>query len=257
MGTVPLGKQEAIEWYEARVGGWEEDPAAVGLTPAMAAAVRARLSAARESYNRAQKLCRQYHAAIDQQDADLAQLRRAGTPAIQTVRGFAAMGPAITGGRSEAEVLAHAQLAAIRDPAPIPAAPASSLRWSLGTDGALTLRWDGRLGTGTSYIVERALMPSSGPHAGRLGAFGAVGMVQAKTMKDNSFPAGTAAAAYQVRALKGGELTEPSAAVVARLAPAWPVGQAAPRVAAAGRGPSARAPSGPPVGAGRSGGLVS
>lgn len=206
--TIPDTKPGQLDFFETRINAWVDNAAAIGLTLTQTSDLAGLLSTSRASYDSAQSAKQALKGLIEVQDQDLAALVAYGSQLVQTIRAYAQL----TG---DAQVYATAQIDPRKAPEAIPPFPASNLTYALKTSGALELSWDGRLSTGTSYILERSIFSAEGQPS----AFEPIAYVGALSYVDTGVPAGTAQALYQVKALKGSETTDPSAPILVRFAP--------------------------------------
>ncbi len=205
--TIPDDKPGQLEFFEERIDAWIDNAVDIGLTEFQSTGLNTRLTAARAAYDQAQAAKLALGGLIEVQDAALASLVEYGSQLVQTIRAWAKQ----TG---SAQVYATALLEPRKDPEAIPPFPASNLTYSLKTSGALEIKWDGRLSTGTSYILERALFDAQGG----LGDFEAIAFVDTLSFVDETVPPGTVHALYQVKGLKGKETTDPTAPIFVRFA---------------------------------------
>lgn len=188
--STTLGK---IEFYENHIAPWTTNVTAVGLVIGDVTAVGTAAAAARASYT-AQQLAQQAakSATLDL-ETKLRILQAAGSSAIQKIRGKA------TGSGSGADavyVLAQIPAPAIPTPVGAPGTP-SDLKVVLNPDGSLTLGWkcaNPAGSTGTIYNLRRKL--AGAPDFTVLGGAGA------RTFIDQTIPAGTASAIYEITAVR-------------------------------------------------------
>lgn len=203
--TIPVDKAGQLDFFETRITAWTESAAEIGLLASQSTQLSSLITAARASYDAAQAAKQALKGLIEVQDADLAAMTQYGSQLVQTIRAFAVQ----TG---DPQVYATAEIEPRKDPTPIPPFPASNLSYVLTTSGALKLTWDGRLSTGTSYILERAFFDQQGG----VGPFEAIAFVDGLSFTDETIPAGTSNVLYQVKALKGETTTEPTAPIFVR-----------------------------------------
>lgn len=203
--TIPDDKPGQLDFFETRITAWTESAAEIGLLASQSTQMSSLITAARTSYDAAQAAKQALKGLIEVQDADLAAMTQYGSQLVQTIRAFAVQ----TG---DPQVYATAEIEPRKGPTPIPPFPASNLTYSLTTSGALELRWDGRLSTGTSYILERAFFNEQGQPL----PFEAIAFVDGLSYTDASIPSGTGNVLYQVKALKGDTTTQPTAPIFVR-----------------------------------------
>lgn len=205
--TIPDDKPGQLDFFEERIDAWIANAVDIGLTELQTTSMSTRLTAARTAYDQAQAAKLALAGLIEVQDAALASMVEYGSQLVQTIRAWAKQ----TG---SAQVYATAMIEPRKDPQAIPPFPASNLTYSLKTSGALEIRWDGKLSTGTSYILERAVFNAQGG----LSEFEPIAFVDALGFEDATVPPGTVHALYQVRALKGSQTTDPTAPIFVRFA---------------------------------------
>lgn len=196
--TIPDTKPGQLDFFEARVDAWVANAANIGLLDSQTTQLVSLLGVARSAYDEAQQAKLDLKGLIEVQDQLLAELVKFGSQLVQTIRAFAEQ----TG---NAQVYATAMIDPRKDPEAIPPFPASNLTYALKTSGALEIKWDGRLSTGTSYILERSIFNEQGQPS----PFEAIAFVDGLSFKDETVPHGTVHALYQVRALKGSTTTAP------------------------------------------------
>ncbi len=207
-GIVPAGKNDSISYFEQRAPVWVANAATLGIDPLAAANLQALTEAARTAYDTAQIAQQTSLGATAAQDSAIGGMRSLGGDLIKGIRLKAEMA-------GDPALFALALLPTPKDPEPIPAVPASTLSWTLLTSGDLDLKWNGNLSSGTTYVIERSLIPADGPPS----AFEPIGFVGALTFTDKTVPVGTAMAIYQIKGQKGGVYTDPSAPALVRFAP--------------------------------------
>ena len=206
--TIPVDKAGQLDFFETRINAWSANAAAIGLLETQTTELSTLISTARSSYDTAQAAKQALKGLIELQDANLASMTQFGSQLVQTIRAFAVQ----TG---DPQVYATAEIEPRKEPTPIPPFPASNLSYELTTSGALRITWDGRLSTGTSYILERALFDAQG----QPGPFESIAFVDQLSYIDETIPAGTVSVLYQVKGLKGEATTQPTAPIFVRFAP--------------------------------------
>lgn len=205
--TIPDTKPGQLDFFEARIDAWTANAADLGLLDTQTTQLASLLSVARSAFDEVQQAKLDLKGLVEVQDQFLAELVKFGSQLVQTIRAFAEQ----TG---SAQVYATAMLEPRKSPEAIPPFPASNLTYTLKTSGALEIKWDGRLSTGTSYILERSIFNAQGQPS----AFTAIAFIDGLSFKDETVPHGTVHALYQVRALKGETTTEPTAPIFVRFA---------------------------------------
>lgn len=205
---VPTGKNASISFFEQRAAVWVTSAAQLGISEVAAANLLALTQTARAAFDAAQVAQQNARSAVAAQDSAIGDMRDLGGDLIKGIRLTAEMS-------GDDQIYEIALLPQPKTPTAIPAVPASNLSWNLLTSGDLELKWDGSLSSGTTYIVERSIIPAGG----QPGPFTPIGFVGALTLTDNGLPQGTSMVLYQVKGQKGGTLTQPSAPVLVRLTP--------------------------------------
>lgn len=205
---VPTGKNASISFFEQRAAVWVTNATQLGISEVAAANLLALTQAARAAFDAAQVAQQNARSAVAAQDSAIGDMRDLGGDLIKGIRLTAEMS-------GDDQIYEIALLPMPKTPTAIPAVPASNLSWNLLTSGDLELKWDGSLSSGTTYIVERSIIPAGG----QPGPFTPIGFVGALALTDSGLPQGTSMALYQVKGQKGGTLTQPSAPVLVRLTP--------------------------------------
>lgn len=205
MPVQPRKKVENIEFFEQRVPIWAANAAQLQLTPEEVGQLDALTDAARATYTTAQLRASEAETATGNQDQAIQAMRDLGADLIKKIRVAARQ----TGDPS---LFGLAQLPEPKEPAPIPPVEASNIVFDLLPNGTLELSWDGKVSTGTTYIVRRALTPAGGAP----GSFHDLGFADEKRYIDSTIPPGTAEASYVVRAKKGSTITAGTAPITVR-----------------------------------------
>lgn len=196
MSVQPRKKQENIAFFEQRNPIWAANAAALGLSPQEIGQLDTLTTAARNAYNAAQLAIDAAKTAVAVQDLAIADMRGAGGDLIKKVRVKAEQ----TGDPS---LYALAQIPAPKSPTPIPPVEASKPDFRLLYDGSIELTWDGKVSTGTIYLVQRAVTMPGQP----MGPYTTLGFADEKKFVDDAVPEGAAKVTYVVRAQKGGTIT--------------------------------------------------
>ncbi|UYV11972.1 MAG: hypothetical protein NCW75_11780 [Phycisphaera sp.] len=203
--VIPVKKSEELAFFEQRAPIWEANAAQLNLSIERTAELTALTNAARAAYDQAQSLRSQAKAATSAQNQALTAMHNLGAELIKSIRTTAEL-------ENDPSLYGIAQIPEPKDPAPIPPVEASNLSFDLLNDGALELAWDGRVSTGTTYIVQRAITPAGGSQ----GTYQDLGFADEKRFVDTTIPAGTERASYVVRAKKGGTITAGTAPITVR-----------------------------------------
>ncbi len=191
--NMPRTTAEFISWSRVHAEVWQQDPAAIGLTPAQAAQFAA-LSDELAEADRAASEARQ--ASIDAtkrlHDA-LARTRATGGSFIGLIKAHAM----ITGDRGVYAQSGVSPVAA-QSTLPPPVAP-GSFTSRFNPDGSLTIKWTARQPVGVTdvtYVVMRRLVGET--------EFTLVGIEgKNKAFTDRTLPVGVAGVEYMVTAKRG------------------------------------------------------
>ncbi|MFG0284230.1 MAG: hypothetical protein ACF8R7_07385 [Phycisphaerales bacterium JB039] len=195
-----------LQFFEEHAPIWAADPAAIGLTLDQCNSLTAAVAEASAKHSAAYQARQSSKAAtVDQNDA-LTTLAELGAQLIKIIRAFAIQ----TG---DPGVFAAAQIPEPKTPEPIAPVNPSAVRFELQTDGSLLVKWDGVKSNGTTFVVQRSVVPGPGePSTG----YSNVASVGEKSFVDTTIPAGAVSATYVIRALKGGQMTTGSAPATAQ-----------------------------------------
>lgn len=199
MSTVPDKNNDAIQFYEQRIGSWTLSATQIGLTAAEVSAFTPIVTAARSSFGAAQTARQAAKNATVTLNAGMTSMRDQGAGLIAKVRAFAE-----ATGNPNVYVLASIPPPADPSPAPDPTPP-SQVSGSVNNDGNVVLRWKATRVNGDFFSVWRKV---SG------GEWTAIASVATKTYTDVQLPAGNSWAQYQVKSHRGAEVSEGSEPVV-------------------------------------------
>lgn len=180
--NLPRNPGTALDWIEARSDRWVEHAGAIGLPEGLAQDARAARLAADEAAAQARAATLAWRHAVGR----AMDRTRAAIGAIKTHA-------AVT---DDPGVYALALLSERSRPgeAPPPQTP-SNLAWTVRTDGAVELRWDGGGPQGTYYVLRRALPGERD--------FAVLGTTTSRAFTDETLPAGAAGTRYAVTARHG------------------------------------------------------
>lgn len=225
--VLPNSRRDTIEFFRVHLPDWEKDPSAIGLSPALVAALSARVAAAdaaRAAADTAASAARSATAAFHQ-EADA--MRRLGADLLKTIKAYAAT-------EDDPGVYATARVPppARGGPGRPPERPIEP-RASVNGLGHIRLAWKGARKGGVQFLIERRMTPLAGPP----GPWAFVGLSAAGRFTDRSVPRGFASAAYIVTAVSHAGRSAPS--TTALVAFGSHPGDAA--AAAEGRPPGVRA----------------
>ncbi|MCW5756482.1 MAG: hypothetical protein KIT54_04515 [Phycisphaeraceae bacterium] len=196
MAVQPRKKQENIAFFEQRNPIWALHAAALSLSPEEIGELDTLTSAARAAYDAAQLAAEEAKTATAIQNQKVKAMHDYGGELIKKIGVKAEQ----TGNPS---LYALAQIPAPKAPTPIPPVEASKPDFRLLYDGSIELTWDGKVSTGTVYLVQRAVTMPGQP----MGPYTTLGFADEKKFVDNAVPEGAAKVTYVVRAKKGSTIT--------------------------------------------------
>ncbi len=229
MPTIPRTLTGKIEFFERHLPVWSDDPAAIGLSAAQVADLAALTAEARTRYDRARAARLVARAETGLQHEAIGAMMKLGTALVATIRAFA------DATDDEAGVMSRANLPPVDAPSPAPPPePAANLTSELRNSGAIRLAWHGTVANGTFYTIWRRLEGEQG--------FTLLGSVSALAFTDETIPAGTPEATYQLRTHRDEFTSAPSVAISVRLGVRSAVGGAAVGVGAVGVGAGTGSP---------------
>lgn len=190
MRVVPRTKFEQLMFFQTRAALWAERAAEIGVSEAEVLVLIDRVNAARAAFEAQMEARRAAQSATITCDQAMAQMAADGAALMGKIRANAKM--------SGTNVCTLAELPAPSKGSPIavPGKP-DGFTVTLGSEGALTLRWtckQPRGAQGTMYRISRQL--------GRQSAFEFVGVVGTRKYVDLTLPPGTAEVTYQVQAIR-------------------------------------------------------
>lgn len=193
MGVVPNGRIEKVQFYETHRAPWEANAVAIGLTAAQVTALMDLVDDARNNYEKMLSKRNDALAATQEFNNSVTLMQNAGSAAIKAIKTRAAM-------TNDPNVYTLAQIPAPLPPGPSPT-PGTPFELAVGLlgNGALELRWKCANPAGTSgtiYEVQRRLSGGGG------GSFAYVGSTGTRKFIDETLPAGTAIATYQITAVR-------------------------------------------------------
>ncbi|MFI4881568.1 MAG: hypothetical protein ACIAQU_03170 [Phycisphaerales bacterium JB064] len=196
-GIVPDGNNESITFFEVRAPIWVANAAALGISESAAASLQTLAGAARTALNTAELKAADAVSATAAQNEAIAEMRKLGANLIKGIRLTASM-------EGDPGLYQIAQIPEPKKPSEVEPVNPSNLRFFLGSNGGLELRWDGLTVRGTSYLVDRAIVGGSG----QPGPFSRIATATSRSYTDTTVPAGTVSAVYRVSALKGQTQTD-------------------------------------------------
>lgn len=220
--TVPA----FLAWSRVHAKLWAEDPAAIGLSPAQAAAFAALTDELDAAHAAAQAARQAGKAATRRLNELLASTRKSGSALVHTIKAHAQV-------NDDPGVYPAAGLSRADRPGelPPPAAP-QSFNSRINADGSLTLTWSVRQPVGVTdvnYLVHRRI--DGGGGGGAFVLIGAAG--RGKSFTDATIPPGTRSVEYFIRPQRGQRLGETSPVFTVRFGTAGEEARPGPARAAA------------------------
>lgn len=196
-GIVPDGNNESITFFEVRAPIWVANAAALGISESAAASLQTLAQSARAALNNAALKAAESVSATAAQNETIGEMRKVGGNLIKGIRLTASM-------EGDPSLYQLAQIPEPKKPSEIDPVNPSNLRFFLGSNGGLELRWDGLTVRGTSYLVDRAIVGASG----QPGPFSRIATATSRSYTDKTVPPGSVSAVYRVSALKGETQTD-------------------------------------------------
>jgi len=197
--VVPRGRDELIEFYRTHLPVWRQDPSRIGLSAVQLDQLEALVQEADERTAEMNDLrVRAMSATTARNDATDA-LRRFGAGLMTTIRGHAQT----TNDRST-YTEAMIPPPAAPTPAGKPTTP-TAVRAQPGSDGAVTLAWEGTISGGQFFTIMRSIDNGPFVHAASL---------RRKTWRDAKIPLGTAFVQYRIYGRRGERFSLPAQAFV-------------------------------------------
>lgn len=193
MPVVPQGRLGKIEFYEAHIAPWTANTAAIGLTAPAVTALTTATTQARAAFNAAEA-ARAAARAATQNFYDKVRAMHSnpglGADMIETIRNYAQS-------KNDPNVYVLAQIPPPAVPGTLPP-PGTPTDFSVGLlqDGSLELKWKcaNPAGTqGTIYEVKRQIGG---------GTFTFVGATGVRAFTDDTLPAGSTPATYQITGVR-------------------------------------------------------
>ena len=194
--NMPAYNPDALTWLEGRIATWQADPAGIGLTSALVTTLATDVTNSRNAFTSVQTVRGESKNATEAFKVSGDGMRANASLLIATIKAFA-------DASSDPQLVYDAANVSPQDPrspAPPPEQPAN-LEAVLQNNGTIELSWSGRGPTGTLYEVYRRL-----PTETTFDLLGNVGAL-AKSYNDAALPAGTTFATYQVRAVRGDQVS--------------------------------------------------
>jgi hypothetical protein len=191
--NLPSNRKQALEWIEARLPAWSDNPTGIGLTSAAVTDLTTKTTTARTSFVSVESVRQDALNATQTFYTDADAMHQAASPMIANIKNFADNATDPLAVYTAAEV----SPASPRSPAPPPATPVISSA-AINGDGSVTIGFNATGSAGTVWQVSRQLAGES--------AFTFVGNadVKSKSFVDTSLPAGSATASYSIQGVRGG-----------------------------------------------------
>ncbi len=190
--NLPSGHLATIEWLEARLEAWSEDPVGIGITPNQIADLTAQLDEARTVYSQLQELRAKSKAKTGEFYGQATIVHTIAASMIQNIKAFAATAT------NPADIYAQANLS---EPAghsrSAPPTRPTNFAFKLLADGSAKLMWDATGPTGTNYNITRRL-PGETDFT-----FIGQGDGTTKSFVDAMLPSGPKLAAYRIQGVRG------------------------------------------------------
>lgn len=200
MGVIPQTVLGKIEFFEAHLPIWAQDPVSIGLTAPQIVALSTLVDAARAAYEAAQVLRDNARSGTLDQNLAVGAMFDLGADFVKTIRAFAQ-----TNNDPSVYVAANIPAPAPNTPLGPPQTP-KELTATLNTAGQITLKWGGTRAGGTSYAIERSTAGAGGP-------WSLIGTSEERAFTDSAVPRGHDFVSYRVTASRSGGSSAPSAAV--------------------------------------------
>ncbi len=195
MKRLPDSKIEKLEYLDRRVGGWDADPAAVGLASAQSAAAVQSTEAARAAYDEMLAARRKAEA---MHDAWLGAMKKAegdGRSCLRSIDAFA------KNSASPDVIYARASIEPPKDKHPLGKPPTpTKLRITMDTQGQANLTWGGTRHGGTVFQVQRRTIGVDDVQ----GPWETVATVAERKFVDEATPSGVRGVSYRVRGQRSG-----------------------------------------------------
>lgn len=194
MAVVPNSRPDMIAWYAERVAAWAANAANIGLDNSQATALATLINAAQtnEAAAFAARTASRNATVNYHSNADV--LKDFGAGLVKTIKAYAEA----TGNDT---VYALASIPPPAKPGPLgPPEQPTNIRAVLNNEGQVDLKWEGSRAGGTSFRVERSIIPiGSGP-----GGWTLINVVEERSYIDDQVPQGLAMALYRIKAQRSG-----------------------------------------------------
>lgn len=202
MSVLPQTRAKRLEFFEARVGQWTDNAAAIGISAAQAASIKSRTMDDREAYTNAQMARDAAKAATLTWYTSNDSMVNLGRDLIRTIKAYAE-----TTNNPNVYALANIDPPAPPQPVPAPETP-TAVVGSVSPDGIVTLKWRAtRSGSssGIFFVVERKRGE---------GEYQVVSAVVEKMFMDPQANVTQSQVQYRIKAVRGEEMSEYTTPVV-------------------------------------------
>ena len=190
--NLPGDRKQALEWVEARIGNWNTDPTAIGLTTSAVTDLLGKTIMARSSFVSVESARQDSKNSTQTFYTDADTMHQAASPMVANIKNFA------DNSSNPDAVYFAAEVSPVspKTPAPPPATPVITGA-TINGDGSVTIGFDATGSVGTVWQVARQLSTET--------SFSFVGNADVKTKSfiDSTLPAGPASATYQVTGIRG------------------------------------------------------
>lgn len=207
--NLPSGGHAALEWLEAHIAQWNTNQATIGLASATVIDLGQNLANARTLFTSVEQIRADSKSKTQEFNSDMTDIHKEAANAISTIKAYAAT----TDDPAAVYTLAGLTQADPRQPAPPPAMPTNVLA-TLVNNGTVDVTWEGSGPVGTVYEVYRKANVET--------EFTLLGVADARTKEwnDTTLPGAPVSATYQVRAVRGADMSAFSAQSTIQFGPA-------------------------------------
>lgn len=197
MGVLPNSRVGQLEWFEARINGWLDNAASIGLTTAQVTGLQTLINTARATFTASESARAASKSATMNFYNAMTAMRTPGRAYIAVIKAFAEA-------TNNPAVYAIAQVEPPAPPTPVPAPDMpGDFSGSVGPTGFVTLTWSATPSGPTSgvfFLVSRKREGETG--------FTFVGGTPSLSFIDPAADVCAGAVMYQVRAQRGEQASE-------------------------------------------------
>lgn len=207
MSNLPTGRQDALEWFEARTATWTTNAASIGVTAPQMTAFKALVSTNRTDFNAMMSARAAAKAATQTFYNSFNLMRDPGRGYIAAIKAYAE-----TTHNDGVYALGMIDPPAPPTPAPPPAEPAD-LTGAVSPTGQITISWKAPVSgpsSGIFFMVQRQRFGET--------TYTLLGGTQDKTFLDPAPHVTAGPVSYQVRAQRGTDLSDWTVPIVFDLA---------------------------------------